>query len=372
MNARERILAIVLLTAILLGGGGLLGKVFLLDPLNDRSERIKYMQKQIGELKERRQQVLEDRAKLERWKQLSLPADANLARREYQKLISEMLRQSGFVEGASTVLAPKEANTKSSPTLPGRKEPIYTRLEFTVRGQAELASIAGFLNRFYQTPLLHEIKTINIQRPQTVTQAQRPNDLDVNLTIEALIIAGVDNRPQLLPNISKRVLLVDAVAAMQGGMAGLGMAGWAAGPAGPLGPEVLAEPSREYDAIASKNVFFGRRPVTPKVNVDVREFVYLTDITRTDLKLEAWLYDRYNGIKKRLRASAGFSDLKIKDSQGEMLIDGVVVRIDERDVIFRVGKKYYSLHVGQNLASALEKPLKEEQIKSLGLAAKKP
>ena len=43
------------------------------------------------------------------------------------------------------MLTPKDVETKSNPTLAGRKEPIYSRLTFTVRAQGDLAAIVEFL-----------------------------------------------------------------------------------------------------------------------------------------------------------------------------------------------------------------------------------
>ena len=101
--------------------------------------------------------------------------------------------------------------------------------------------------------------------------------------------------------------------------------------------------------------------------IEATEFVYLTDITHTGNKAEAFLFDRYNNSKTRLRASAGFDSFRVRDSKGETLVQGKVVRIDDRDVIFRAGEKYYSIHVGQNLLNTLKHPLDPSQLKELGL-----
>ncbi|HMC65402.1 MAG TPA: hypothetical protein VKI65_10730 [Gemmataceae bacterium] len=372
MNPRERLLAIVLLAAILLGGGGLLGKLFLLDPLNERGDRIKLLQKQIAERTDRREQILADKQKLERWKLLSLPADVNLARREYVKQMNELLRESGFPASSYSVLTPKDVETKSNPTLAGRKEPIYSRLTFTVRAQGDLAAIVEFLERFYEAPILHQIKNIALQRPQTVGPQQRPNDLECNLTIEALIVTGVENRPQLLPNVPSRLLVLDTVAALGGGPTGLAVAAWAAGPGGPLGPGMLAEPERDYTAVAARNIFFGRQAMPARSNEygDVLRFIHLTDITRTENKLEAFLYGRSDKSRTRLWPSMPFS---ILGAEGETVLRGIVVRIDDRDVYFRADGRFYAIHVGQNLREALDKPLKAGRVKELDLEkGKKP
>ena len=130
----------------------------------------------------------------------------------------------------------------------------------------------------------------------------------------------------------------------------------------------MASPHRQYGSIAAKDVFFGPTMVEQVAEkIEATEFIYLTDISRTGSKAEAWLYDRYNNSKTRLRASTGFDSFRFRDSKGETLVQGKVIRIDERDLVFRAGEKYYSIHVGQNLLDTLKHPLDSSQLKELGL-----
>lgn len=368
MNPRERFLAFCVLGIVILAGGAFLGYQFYLVPLQDRDASIAAIKLEIERKREEVRKVTAERPKLERWRQLSLPTDTDLARREYEKYLSEQMRQSGFAT-ASFSVTPKPADTRTSPTLPGRKEPIYTRLTFTVLAHADLPSLVTFLDRFYHTGMLQQIKNLSIVRPLTTASQQRRYDLDINLTIEALIIAGGENRRHLLPVIGRRVLALDAAAALRGAPTGLAWAAWAAGPTGPIGPRILAEPPRQYASIADKNIFFGPPPTTQrsKDDADVIQFVYLTDITQTVSRTEAFLYDRYNNRKTRLRASAGFDTFRIRDSEGDDVLQGKVIRINDRDLVIIVEEKYYVVHVGQSLREALEKPLKKEELASLGL-----
>src|SRR6202011_4890037 len=102
---------------------------------------------------------------------------------------------------------------------------------------------------------------------------------------------GADNHAYLLPNVDQRLLAIDAAAALQRGPSGLGLALLAAGPTGPLGPGTLARPARNYAALAGKNIFVGFPSAKERTGeeVEVSPFVYLTDITATPQKQEAWL-----------------------------------------------------------------------------------
>jgi hypothetical protein len=373
MTVRERFLAIVVLGLIVLAGAGLMISQFILSPIRNRNKRIDDLK---GEIEERREKIAQIQAlkpKFEGWRRISLPADLGFARLEYEKHLRELLLQSGFEGNTTTVIPSRGDNNKTAPTLPGKKEPIYTRLNFTVSADGELADLADFLERFYRTPLLHEIKKIDIRRPLTPltdlgSQRQSANALHMEINIEALILAGADHRKQLLPAVDWNLAGMDILTNLSNSPGGLITAVCALSPAGPLGPPILAIPTRRYGSIAAKDIFFGPTVVEQVAEkIEATEFVYLTDITQTGNKAEAWLYDRYNNSKTRLRASTGFDAFRIRDSKGETLVQGKVIRIDDRDLIFQAGDKYYSIHVGQNLLETLKHPLDPSQLKELGL-----
>jgi hypothetical protein len=381
MNPRERILAMTLAGVfVVVGGFFLLFKPLYLDGLKERDASIARLDKEIQERKLRLQQVLNDRKKLDRYRQLSLPSvpdDPNLPQREYEKFLGDLLRQSGFSTEGTRVTA-ENADVNSSPKLGPKKEPIYTLLPFKVVAQGDLASLVAALERFYRSGLLHRIKTVSIQRPLTMSSAsqQRPGALDINLTVEAVILNGANSRPFLLPSLDRRLdrrlLWVDVVTALRQGPPGLALAAWAAGPTGPLGPRNLARSPQQYEAMASKNIFMA--PVlVARDDVEATQFVHLTAISRDEKRSEAFLYDRYNNRYFRLRAETGFDSFRLLDNEGEPVFRGKVIQIKEQDLIFRslADENYYSIHVGQSLQDALrpDKRLTEEQVKALGLAA---
>jgi hypothetical protein len=267
-------------------------------------------------------------------------------------------------------------DTKSAPTVLDRsfsngKGPVYWKLTYVVHAQTNLANLIKVLEKFYRTPLLHQIKNLTIQRPLTTTAQQSPTDLTIDLTLEALVVTSAKARSYLLPSVNKRLLAIDMAAALQQGPTSLGFALWAAGPTGPLGPGLLADPPREYDLIAKKNIFLGkpqRAPVFRSNDKPATEFVYLTDITRNYKGTQAWLYNRLTGKPTRLRKESPFNTFRVEDEKGETLVRGKVVRIiNELDVIFEASEKYYSLHVGDNVAEAMKRALSESRLKELGL-----
>lgn len=371
MSPRERILAMCILAVLVVGASGFLFVQLVLNPMREKDTNIAVLQKDIDTKQTRVRQILADKPRLERLRQLSLPADADLARREYEKYLNDLMRSSSFTAGRYSV-TPRPADSKTSPTV-GNKVPVYTKLAFAVQAHTNLANLVTMLEGFYKTGLLQQIKNIQIQRPLTTSAGQTPGDLDINFTVEALSLTGASNRTWLLPNVDRRQLALDAVAGLRQAPVGLGMLTYAIGPTGPLGPGVLATPARNYESISHKNVFMGpQRSEEPRderssPEVEITRFVHLTDITRNERRSEAFFYDRYSNKKTRLRSEAGFDAFKVLDSEGEAVVRGKVIKIEARDLIFRVDENYFNIHLGQSLEESMRKPLSGSELQALGL-----
>jgi hypothetical protein len=375
VNTRDqRILVVVLLAFAGVAAVGFGGMMFIWEPIKQRDTSITVLQQELDKKRQEINKIMAEKARLERWRQMSLPADVDLASREYEKFLTDLLRQSKFAPDGLTIDSKKGA--KSTATLPGKKEPVYTTIAFTVKARGELSSLITFLERFYRTGLLHQIKDLTIQRPRTTAPGQKATDLDIGFGIETLVLKDAENRPYLAP-IDERLVIADVVAAMRHGPSGLAIAATMAGPAGPLGPRQLAE-GRHYDWILGKNIFFGPPPPTPIVKdrgpttpqgdrTDVTQFVSLTDITVGPSKAEAFLFDKYQVRRTRLQTSAGFDTFRIRNAANETVVNGKVVKIEERDVIFLANDKYYSFHVGATLKEAMAHPLTDAEIKEHNL-----
>jgi hypothetical protein len=368
VTKREQTMAAGVLGVVILGGVGFLFNVFFLRPLSARQASIAQFQADIARKEERIRQVEAQRLQLLQWKRESLPGDTDqdqmpTTRRLYSEYLRDLLTESGLASPTLKIDSVKP-DTRTSPMLPGKK-PVYTRLKFTVEeARGNLAALVTMLERFYRTPLLHEIKEISVQRPRTRTGGQRADDLDVKLTVEALVVNGAEVRSYLL-FVDPRLMVADAVAGLAGGPVGLGAALWEAGPGGKLAPTPLARSERSYADIAGKNVFYPAAAEEKKPDVDVARFVYLTDITRDDRRSQAFLYDRYNNRTTRLRASRGFDSFRVVDENGKPIVRGKVVRMTERDVYFEADEKFYVIHVGESLDEALRKPLPKQKVEEL-------
>jgi hypothetical protein len=363
MTQRERTLSIVLTAFIVVAGSGFFGYQFILAPLQSKDSQIAQVQDDIQNRLLRVNDILKrKRTDLVRWSRESLPADIELARREYRAKLDAICRESGF-EVASTLIVPKPPDNKTVQKLPN-KTPVYTKLPFQVTLKGDMLSLVEWMDRFYKLPLLHQIRNLTIARPLSTGAAARggagaANDLEINMTVEALVLDTAENRKTLLPE--------------------------KAGDA-----QVLATTDRKYGAIAGKNVFAGPPALEQRArSVDVTPFVKLDSITANEGGPKATLYDQYHNHDYEIkpRSSGGFdvqvsyyiqnrkrplrrstdSSLELHDAEGNVERSWKVVRIDidRSEVILRRDEKYYRLHTGWSLAEL--QSLSKDEVTALGL-----
>ena len=225
-----------------------------------------------------------------------------MARLEYEKYLNQLFTRHKITNGRE--ITPRNVDAKSSPVIGTNKEPIYTKLTFTVKTYATMANLVGMMDDFYKTGLMHEIKNLSLQRQMTNTPQAKADELDVRMTIEALIVSGADKRPFLLPNFDRKLMAVDiAPAVFPHGPLVL----WTSLSPGLTSPGQLADPQRDYSVIAKKNIFLGRPPKETGPQQDdgtpmwmAPRFVFLDDITQSPLRMQAVLYDRLHNVNFKL------------------------------------------------------------------------
>jgi hypothetical protein len=370
MTARERALATGLLSVVVLLGGGMLFHLFLYTPLSELRGRIATArsnldskQDELNKEKRDRDRLLKLNPRLAEWKRISLPAASRRTPEEIRKGLSPeqkkkdhlnemqlaygeyldaLLRRSGF-NAATIQITPRvvETRTPGGNRPAAARDPLFTRLAFTVQGRARLESLSQALEEFYKTNLLHEVRNLSVQnRPGPTGGVRgRPGELDVNMTVEALLATGAEPREGLTPGTDVAV-------------------------------RTLAEPARTYADLAGKNIFLGTAAQTrlTEDRIAVLEAVRLTTLAHNGRRWEAYLYDQAKGgSEKRLNALT-VTDFTIKDKYGSAVLEGKVVLIDAKQMVFQSEGKYYRLRCGDFLYPAVEHPLTESDIKPLGVA----
>jgi hypothetical protein len=275
MTTRERHLAVALVGTLGVFGVGFVAYQFVIGPLLEKSKQIETKQLEISKLETDLLEIQTQKRKFEAARQQSLPADVGVSRTQYGNLLEGLFRRADLTPLTSGLkVTMQDPENKSSPTI-GPKKPAYTKLTYDVTFKAELYHLVDFMQHFYQQPLLHQIKNINIQRPSDA-RSRGQNELDVTLKIEALVLDNAPVRPTLLPVIRELALVSGAAA-----YTGVNMQATSSGRGSPVPPAgVLAESIREYLAIAGRNIFFGptQEREAPRGDDDHSRFVTLTSV----------------------------------------------------------------------------------------------
>jgi hypothetical protein len=345
MTQRERVLAGSLAGIIVLGGGFMLLQVTVLGPLRAVNAEIAGHDEEIRKKTEEWQanQATIDRAlklspRLAKWKQLSLPP-ASDAKPEtvtqhlkdlqvpYERHLSDLLLRNGFSPATITV----RSRTVEVPRLGNNAAkgppPVLRPLVFTAQGQASLDGIVKVLEEFHREPLLQQVKSVTVQKPQSNTAV--PGRLDLSMTVEALVVSGAEQREDLMPASSAR-------------------------------PQVLAEPARTYADLATHNIFTGtsRSSIQSEDSRDVLGFIKLTTVSDDfGRRWEAWLRDQSKpDPEMKLRTTTGFNEFSFSDRFENVLVRAVVVRIDGTGVLFRSNNCFYHIHPGESLYDAMREP----------------
>jgi Tfp pilus assembly protein PilO len=271
MTTRERTLAITLVAVLGTALVGFVGYTFVLSPYLEKGRQIKARQAEIKQMDAEIDEIVHQKRQFEAARQQSLQADVGVAREQYTNLLENMFRKVDMAEGLKIqVLDP---DSKAVPML-APKKPAYTRLTWKVNAKGEVYHLVDFMRIFYKLPLLHSIKAMNLQRPSEARARER-REIDIDMTIEALVLDSAPDRGTVLPVVRELSLL-------SGPAAQLGFNQLVASGKGATIPPkgLLSDAAREYLAIAGKDVFFGpvREKKDDKREDDVSRFVVLTSL----------------------------------------------------------------------------------------------
>jgi hypothetical protein len=380
MTQREKVLGLGLLAVVTVMGGGVgcyalgLGPYLAArDSLETTEVTLKARQSDLEVEKARNAQVLQIDPRLAEWKKISLPAppptrdvpaglsaDARKkfleARKQehlkslslqYERYLSSVVRKHGF-KPESIKIDPGQRHDRRKVPTTGAKVPVYEGVSFIVKGQASLAGVVGALRELHQAPLLHHIKALNLTRAGKGL-------VDMRMTVEAIQVQGAEQRASLLPEPAPEV-------------------------------HVLASMPRRYDDLTIKHPFDGYFPPkkvvkeekkeddvpSPRENsADVLRFVRLTQISYNGRRWDAYIYDLNRDVEQKVNART-LTEFTVKDKYGNDMLDAEVIRLNEEEMIFKAGGKYYRICCGEFFQGAVEAPLSRSALKKLNITPEEP
>ncbi len=139
---------------------------------------------------------VEQRIALKQGKQLdnlaerALPDDPQLARSLYQQWLLNLVEKNELVSASVDAAQPVKLEIRSR-TKKGKRQLVGHRISYSLRGQASLAKLSGFLNDFRKAGHLHKIRSI------TLNPIGNEGRLDADFAIEVLCLESSINKKQL-------------------------------------------------------------------------------------------------------------------------------------------------------------------------------
>lgn len=332
---RKVVVAVLAATVVVLLVG-FLAYFFIIGPIGEKNKLIADRNNEIDDLDLKKARIELEKKKFEAQRQQSLPKDVGLARGQYAALLDSLARKADFAPGSFKITS-KDPDAKSAPKITA-KEVAYVKLNYEITVRSDLYRITDFLTRFYQQPLLHTIEKLNLLRPNDV-KAQTNKELDATFTIEAIILDTAPDRPNLIP-IGVQSAIVSGAAIQTA----YNRAAVATG-AGSATMSDIASRSREYLAIAGKNIFYGPLPekterAAPESPPEPDEsyFITLTSIVQyEDGKLVAVFRDKATNNDYTAEQSPS-GEISVKGEYTlngkRRLITGYSERVASKDIAF--------------------------------------
>ncbi len=180
MQRREKILALLLISAVLAWyGSGIVHRIFL-GRLDERKEKLALVKETQANVSAKEQNLLNTMKKMGDWRDRSLPNESLEALRLYQQWLTDLGQTSGITQLHVT---PEQRQG----TGPGWKS-----ISVKVTGEATFEQLTTFLHEFQRIALLHRIASIKVEGPKI------SGPLKVTMVAEGLLFDDSAPKTRLL------------------------------------------------------------------------------------------------------------------------------------------------------------------------------
>jgi len=343
LQRREKILALIVLAALVLEVGFILGPFS--GPSTDELRRdYEKLSTEVSQ-KEKKLQAIRQKIgqRLADWNRRSLPADSKIARPQYERWLVECLGKAGL---SGIRLEPGEPRTR-----PG----IYTSISMNVRSQGDLGQLAAFLYQFYSAGYLHKIRQLSFHRLENSSQ------FEFIMSIEGLSLNKADSRNKLPEETVVRLPLSSAKEYQKAlvrrwmesdrYVEGLGIFTPYAPPPPPPRPVVQQERKPEPPPSPPPS------PQPPPF--DHAKYAFLTAVTEVAGKPQIWIHARTKGETYFLHQGDSIHIGSIQGTVGP-------IDLDSRTVQILVNGRSYLLRHGQCLYEAVHSTTSANTVSAAG------
>jgi hypothetical protein len=385
MTQRDKSFLVILLSAVAgVGLASFLVYQWFWAPLRAYNATIDKMQDENEVLRREWNEFIKGKKRLDLAKLKSLPNKVDQATAEYVPYLEMTLHDAGLTQ-LGQVTPQSAVKVKAPASVPEIKEVDHRVINFNVKATGDEAALVSALERLQKTPYEHRVKILTVERADKGYLPTASKKLNIDLTIEVLLVAGNKNAMGLHPGIDPQFYLYNHIAARYGAApAGWGL--WASALA-----VIQATPQmdhRDYDQIAGRNIFVGAIPIYtpggkgPLTEAELAalealkqppEFVpaYVRLTTVVPSMQEAYLFNRiFGGREAKLMAKpgSGYDLFKITDEKHAFVFFmGKVLAIGNREMYFQVRDQVYTLHIGESLAKAMNNPLSVDDLLDLDI-----
>lgn len=308
MQKREKVLAVAVAALLaLMVCYSLVGRV--VGAFSSRRTQISTLKAAIHEkqgLEKRGQQAA---LQLAEWERRSLPTNQKMAGTLYQNWL---------VQIADRV---KLKNANIDAGRGGNHRNIYHTMPFTLQARGSLDQVVAFLHEFYSANHLHQLRSASLK------PVQNSQDLDLNFSIEALVLPGADRRDKLNDERSNRLVLA-SLEDYKGSI-------------------TRRNTFAPYSPPAPRPVYSSQPSYTPTPSFDPARFAVLTAILEVGESPQAWVSVKTSGEVIRVREG---------DKLSVGRFNGTVTRINVADIEFEADGKRRQLALGRSLPQAVELP----------------
>lgn len=260
-------------------------------PLEQKQTLTRRLEKKIDDYKKELSKARTAGKRLEAWEKTSLPSDPQVARSLYQAWLLELVNHVELTD----------PNVNSSEPA-NRKGQFYV-LAFSIRGRGSLDTLTRFLFEFYRAGHLHQIRSLNI------TPMQKTDELDLAISIEAIVLPGSERKDSLSVATSDRL---------------------------------VSDQLESYQTIVDRNFFAVGREIDPT------DQTFLTSVVAVEgSPPEAWF---------SLRSTDELEKLNVGDQLKVGQFSGRVAEITGSDVILVSEGQRWLLTIGECLTEAFALP----------------
>jgi len=300
------LLAVAIGVVTYFGGKPLLEKT-IRGPLEEARSETKRLTDDIKKREKALAKVRDASVQLAIWEGQSLPGNLEVARSLYQAWLVELVNDVRLLD----------PSVNSSEPV-GRKG-LYHTLGYSVRGRGTLEQLTMFLFAFYQTDLLHQIRSLNI------TPLAQGSQLDLSVTIEALVLDHVaarskdDDQQTAFEEFRRRSGAEDPSR---------------------VSHRLASTKLKDYAIIAQRNLFgMGGGGVA-----DPTDHTYLTSISIVNNQPEVWLTDRTTDKVHKVRQGDVFEVGPLVCTITEVYGSDVIIESDGERGLLTLGDKLTDAH----------------------------